>query len=250
MKIGIAERIFGFIWAIWCGFAFVSVMAIATFFIAIFLLVFGKSKANKCLMFSYNYLGPLFQFLFGVKNEIVNIELINPNQNYIVIANHSAQLDIICGSSALPIPAKFLAKSEILKVPFFGFFVKMLAIPVNRKDKNSREQSVTLMTELLKSGESVYIYPEGTRNRVVNGPLKEFKDGAFRIAIDSGVPIAIQVIENTGRLNNPNFLHLIPGKVKTTWLKPIETKHLKPTDIEQLKLEVRGKFQEILNPVK
>ncbi len=118
---------------------------------------------------------------------------------------------------------------------------RMLAIMVNRSDKESREKSLRYMVAELHKGHSIFIYPEGTRNRT-SQPLKEFKDGAFKTAITAQIPIAIQTQIGTKEVNNPKGLQLSLGKVEVHWSEPIETKGMTlddmPALIEKVKREM------------
>jgi 1-acyl-sn-glycerol-3-phosphate acyltransferase len=115
----------------------------------------------------------------------------------------------------------------------------MLSILVDRKSKKSREKAMQYMLKTLREGHSLFLYPEGTRNRT-SAPLKEFKDGAFRTAITAQVPIAVQTLLNTKGVNNPNGVHLLPGKVTVVWNEPIETKGMTEADIPALSERVRN----------
>jgi 1-acyl-sn-glycerol-3-phosphate acyltransferase len=169
------------------------------------------------------------------------LENIEEKGTYVVVANHRSQVDIIAGASALPFPVRFLAKAEVKYIPFFGFMVRMLAIIVDRKSKESREKSYRYMAAALQKGESLFIYPEGTRNRT-EAPLKEFKDGAFKVAVMAQVPIAVQTLVGAMELNDPRTWALYPGTIHLYWSRPVETKGMTAADIPMLKETVRNEM--------
>lgn len=241
----IFKTVFGFIWAIWCSFWFMISMAILTPIYAVILGIGGRKYAMSCIWFNYKYVSRFLLFMFLVRIKIYGREKIDPKKTYVVVANHVAQLDIVAGAAATPQPAKFLAKSEILRVPFFGYMTKMLAIVVERGKKESREKSFRYMVDALKRGESLFIYPEGTRNRTEQ-PLKEFKDGAFRVAIMAQVPMAVHTLVGTKELNNPNGFQIFPGTVKVYWSNPIETAGMTLNDLPRLKEMVRNEMMQHL----
>ena len=234
----IFKRVFGLIWAIWCSFWFMISMAILTPVYAVILGIGGRKYAMSCIWFNYKYVSRFLLFMFLIRIKIYGRKKIDPKKTYVIVANHVAQLDIVAGAAATPQPAKFLAKSEILRVPFFGYMTKMLAIVVERGKKESREKSFRYMVDALKRGESLFIYPEGTRNRTEQ-PLKEFKDGAFRVAIMAQVPMAVHTLVGTKKLNNPNGFQIYPGTVKVYWSDPIETAGMTLNDLPRLKEMVR-----------
>lgn len=70
-------------------------------------------------------------------------------------------------------------------------------VPVDRGEKSSREQSLNSMRERLERGDSLLIFPEGTRQTDPTVPLGQFKDGAFNLAAQSGVPIVALILNRT-----------------------------------------------------
>jgi 1-acyl-sn-glycerol-3-phosphate acyltransferase len=232
------KSVFGFLWAVWGFTWFLLIVALFTIVYAVVLGLFGRKYSMQCVWINCQYLSPFLMWVNGLKLLLHGQEKIKPSQTYVVVANHRSQIDIIAGASALPFPVRFLAKAEIKYIPFFGFMVRMLAIMVDRKDKESREKSYRYMAEALRKGESLFIYPEGTRNRTKQ-PLKEFKDGAFRVAIMAQVPIAVQTLVGARELNDPNSWSLFPGTVQLYWGTPIETKGMTLEDIPHLKELVR-----------
>lgn len=238
------KRAFGFIWGIWAFTAFMIVVAILTPVYAIMLLLFGRKMSINLVWVNYHYASPLLLWLYGIKLKVIGSEKIKQDQAYVFIGNHRAAIDIISSASATPKPARFLAKAEVKYIPLFGYMVAMLGIIVDRKSKESRELSFTKLVDVLRSGESIMLYPEGTRNKGPE-PLMEFKDGAFRAAIEAQVPIAYHVLLNTRELNNPDGTQLYPGTVTAIWGDPVETTGMTQADLPRLKEEVWQKMRDI-----
>ena len=234
----IPKRIFGFIWALWTGFWFMFVVILFTPIFAILLGIFGKKYSMKCVWINCHFLSPFLLAVSLIRLRVFGKEKILADRSYVFVANHNTQVDIIASASAVPQPIRFLAKAEIKNIPVFGTMVKMLAIMVDRKSKESREKSVMYMAEELKKGNSLFLYPEGTRNRT-DQPLKEFKDGAFRVAIMAQVPIAVQTLVGAKIVNAPQGLQLYPGHVEVYFGDPIETKGMTQDDVPALKERVR-----------
>jgi 1-acyl-sn-glycerol-3-phosphate acyltransferase len=238
------KRAFGFIWGIWAFTAFMVVVTILTPVYAILLLLFGKKISIRLVWVNYHYASPLLLWLYGIKLKVTGNEKIKPGKAYVFVGNHRAAIDIISSASATPIPARFLAKAEVKYIPLFGYMVAMLGIIVDRKSKESRELSFIKLVETLRSGESIMLYPEGTRNKG-SEPLMEFKDGAFRAAIAAQVPIAYHVLLNTRELNNPDGTQLYPGSVTVIWGDPIETTGMTQADLPRLKESVWQKMRDM-----
>ena len=143
---------------------------------------------------------------------------------------------------------RFLSKVEVTKIPLIGYVVKRLYITVDRKSKEDRAKSFTKMSDsLLKEKISIVIFPEGTRNRT-DKPLIDFKDGAFRLAVETQVPIAILTIINSGEFSPANkFMQLKPGTLKAVWTEPIPTLNMTMADTPKLKEQVRQRILGILS---
>jgi 1-acyl-sn-glycerol-3-phosphate acyltransferase len=195
---------------------------------------------------SRNWASLILTFYFiGVK--IRNADLIDENKTYVFIANHRSQLDVPAYAVACRNTIRFLAKEELTKIPFMGYIIRNLYISVNRKSKEDRQRSLDAMHQSLKDGISVFLCPEGTRNKTPE-PLLDFRDGAFRLAIEAQIPLAILTVKNSGNLLSPlRPLELSPGVLECIWSKPIETLGMTEHDLPILKEAARKLMIESLN---
>lgn len=184
---------------------------------------------------------------FFIKVDIKGMEFIKPEQPYVFVCNHRSQLDIPLFARASVNTFRFLSKIEVTKIPLIGYVVKRLYITVDRKSKEDRAKSIVKMQDsLLKEKISVVLFPEGTRNRT-SEPLIDFKDGAFRLAIETKLPIAVLTILNSGSFSPANkFMQLKPGTLKAIWAEPIPTDKMSVEDVPRLKEQVRQRILEIL----
>ncbi len=178
---------------------------------------------------------------FWIRVKVKGKELIDPNQEYVFVCNHRSQLDIPLFARACKNTFRFLSKIEVARIPVLGYVVKKLYITVDRSSKEDRVKSIQRMEDsLLKEKISVVLFPEGTRNRT-DAPLIDFKDGAFRLAIETQLPMAVLTIMNSGDFSPANkFMQLEPGTIRAEWSKPIPTKGMTLDDIPKLKAEVRS----------
>ncbi|MGL4598369.1 MAG: lysophospholipid acyltransferase family protein [Bacteroidia bacterium] len=182
----------------------------------------------------------LLHFFFILPLEVENKELIDPKRAYVFVANHRSQLDIPTFALASKNTFRFLAKAELEKIPLLGFLIRKMYITVKRTDRNDRNKSIEVMRQSLNKGISVFICPEGTRNRKNEPVLLDFRDGAFRLAVITQTPIAVLTVMNTGEHLSPNRpLELAPGKLYAAWDAPIETKGMSLEDVPALKARVR-----------
>jgi 1-acyl-sn-glycerol-3-phosphate acyltransferase len=184
---------------------------------------------------------------FFIKVDIKGMEHINPEKAYVFVCNHRSQMDIPLFARACINPFRFLAKIEVTKIPLIGYVVKRLYITVDRKSKDDRAKSfIRMQDSLLKEKISMVIFPEGTRNRTPH-PLIDFKDGAFRLAISTKLPVAVLTILNAGEFSPAHkFMQLKPGTIKAIWTEPISTTNMTSNDLPHLKELVRKRILEVL----
>ena len=166
----------------------------------------------------------VFFFLTGCRLKVKGAEYFEPGKNYVVICNHNSLFDVPVTTPFIPGPPnKTIAKIEMASTPLFGLIYRRGSILVDRKSNSSRRDSFNKMREVLNLGMHMCIYPEGTRNRSTQ-LIKEFQDGAFRLAIDTGKPIMPAVIFNTRKV-------LPPGKPFFFWPCRMEMHFLPPREI-------------------
>ena len=140
---------------------------------------------------------------------------------------------------------RFIAKKQLGRIPLFGWAMRAgRFIFIDRQNAVAARRSIEEAARRIKSGQSVVIYPEGTRTR--DGRLGAFKKGGFHLAIDSGadiVPVAI----HGSRAPMPRGAMLIrPGKVRLEIGVPLSTAGLGPGDRTALVAQVRARIAEML----
>jgi 1-acyl-sn-glycerol-3-phosphate acyltransferase len=163
----------------------------------------------------------VFFFLTGCRLKVKGTGNFELGEKYIVVCNHNSLMDIPVSTPFIPGANKTIAKAGMAKIPLFGLIYKRGSILVNRNDKKSRQNSFRKMKNVLVLGMHMCIYPEGTRNKT-SLPLKEFHDGAFRLAKETGVSIIPAVIFNTKKILSPDkLLYFHPAKMEIHFLTPV-----------------------------
>lgn len=193
----------------------------------------GKRALRRNIFYLHHVFTPIFLTLVGIRLKVEGRKRLDRKQSYVIVGNHSSALDFILNGHAFPGVFRFLAKQELLKIPVFGFIVRKMCLIVDRSSAMSRARSVVALKQQLAEGWSIFIYPEGSRN-ASDQPLAPFFDGAFRIAIQTGAPVAVQTIVNIRHIT-ANGAGLRPGTVRVVWDEPIPTEGLGTGDIEILK---------------
>lgn len=162
------------------------------------------------------------------------------------VANHVSFLDIPLYARSCKNTFRFLSKAELAKIPLMGYVIKNLYITVDRSDKKDRSKSLDKMKESLDEGISVFLAPEGTRNKT-DQPLLDFREGAFRLAIKAQVPLAILTIKNSQKLLSPlRPLEMRPGIIYAEWSEPIDISNLGEEDVTTLKEKARDAMLAVL----
>lgn len=158
--------------------------------------------------------------MIGCPLRISGKEHFEAGKNYIVVCNHNSLMDVPVTSPGIPGTNKTIAKKEFAKVPLFGIIYQLGSVLVDRKSEQSRREGYQQMKAVLAMGMHICIYPEGTRNKT-NEPLKPFKDGAFRLALETGKPVMPALLFHTRGV-------MPAGKVFFLWPHPLEMQFLPP----------------------
>ncbi len=120
---------------------------------------------------------------------------IKKNECYIIVSNHQSQLDILVAFRIF-FPFKWVSKVEVFRLPFIGWnMVLNRYIKLKRGDKKSISKMMSDCEKLLSEGNSIYLFPEGTRSKT--GQLRSFKPGAFILAHKMKRPILVIAISGT-----------------------------------------------------
>lgn len=208
-------------------------------YVIVFAILTEKRAPGAAHQVSRIWAAVLFIFYF-IRPETENKQFIDKKSTYVFVSNHKSLLDIPLFALSCKNTFRFLAKEELVKIPLMGYVIKRLYITVNRSDRKDRHRSMEIMNQSLQEGISVFICPEGTRNRNDEPMLLDFKDGAFRLAIHSGKPLAVFTVLNSGELLSPvKWMQLKPGILRGVWDKPIDTTGMTEDDLPALKEKVR-----------
>jgi 1-acyl-sn-glycerol-3-phosphate acyltransferase len=134
---------------------------------------------------------------------------------------------------------KWLSKAELFRIPFMGWLMYLAGdVPVKRGFGPSAVEAMAKCRQILARKVSVMIFPEGTRSSTMD--LLPFKDGAFRLAIDAGVPILPLALHGTGTALRKHDWRIGRSTAVVEVLSPVETAGLTPADVPALKQRVRN----------
>jgi len=158
---------------------------------------------------------------------------IKKNTSYIIIANHKSYWDIFAIYGWLGLDIKWVMKKELRKIPGVGFgSAKVGHIFIDRSNRKNAIDSINEAKNKLINGTSVVFFPEGTRSKT--GEMGIFKKGAFKLAIDLGLPILPITIIGTQNILPPGTINLLPGKIKMNIHSPINTSMYNDENLSEL----------------
>jgi 1-acyl-sn-glycerol-3-phosphate acyltransferase len=175
----------------------------------------------------------------GTRLTVEGSQHIDPDQSYIVVANHLSTLDIMVCFLAVPLPIRYLAKKELFRIPLLAQAMRAVGIiEVDRTARAAIHNSVNRQArELLAHKRSLIIYPEGTRPR--DGVMRPFKKGAFTMAISSQLPVLPLSIHGTYEAAAPGKPWFRGGPVTAIIDPPIPTVGMTGADADSLRDQVR-----------
>ncbi len=212
----------------------ITLILVLPAYFAVFTLAGSRRSPHMAHRVSRAWAGFMFAMLL-IRFRPLFRDRIDPARTYVFIANHKSTIDIPAYALACGNTFRFLAKAELTRIPVMGYVIRKLYVSVRRSDKSDRSRSMDAMKKSIDAGISVFICPEGTRNRTER-PLLDFRDGAFRLAIRTGTPLAILTLHGTARLHSPRRpAELRPGRIIGEWSQPIETKGMTEADLPGLK---------------
>ncbi|MBQ3635333.1 MAG: 1-acyl-sn-glycerol-3-phosphate acyltransferase [Bacteroidales bacterium] len=163
----------------------------------------------------------IMQWLTPMPTEVVGEENIDKKQSYVVICNHQSAYDIMAIYGSLPIDFRWIMKKELRNVPALGFACEKCGhIFIDRSSARAAYRTLQEAKKVLVDGKSVVIFPEGTRSGTRE--MHAFKHGAFKMALDLGLPILPVSIKDTHIVMSKGLASLRPGRVRLTIHKPFE----------------------------
>ena len=179
----------------------------------------------------HQWLNPLWTFRTS------GVRVADPRNPYVVVSNHESFVDMLL-ISHLPWEMKWLSKKSIFGIPLVGWLMRMAGdVELVRGDRDSVVAAMQVCGDCLGRRVSVMLFPEGTRTR--DGALGEFKDGAFRLAIDHQVPVLPLVVNGTREALQAGSWRMNVTRAEVRVLAPIPTAGMGRDDAPALRDRVR-----------
>ena len=179
-------------------------------------------------------------FIMGLERlDVDGVERLSAARGTLLMMNHTSGIDIMAVIRASDRPIAFLAKRGLFLVPFFGWYMSAARmVSIDRRNRERAVASLDRAGDRLVGGETLLIFPEGTRSRA--GGLLPFKKGGFIVAHQRGLPILPMVIAGARDIHQVGFLVRGRGPVAMVVDQPIDTARFE--DVQSLMAFTRGRF--------
>jgi 1-acyl-sn-glycerol-3-phosphate acyltransferase len=185
--------------------------------------------------------GRLLCTLNGIQVDVKGLEHIRQDQAQVFIANHQGFFDIFALSGFLPVQIRWVAKSSLFKIPFVGWAIAASGyIPVVRGNRKKSYQAFVATIEKLKAGNSIVIFPEGTRSE--DGTIGPFKKGGLLLSVRSGAPLVPVTLLGTGNIIKKGSGIIRPGRIQIIISPPIPSQ----TVVEEKEEKVLNTLRDII----
>ncbi len=229
-------RVLQYIYCVYALLLFILIMFLA-FPLIILASPFGIKGGNLIYKICKRWAGTWY-LLVGIRHRDIFEAPHHTSKQYIFVANHISYMDIPPIVLTARQPIRVLGKYEMVKIPVFGWIYRTAVILVDRRDAETRAKSVRALKAAIARGISIFIFPEGTFNET-GQPLKDFFDGAFRIAIETQTPIKpLLFVDTQKRLHYRGLFELTPGLNRVVYLEEIKVDGLTMKDLPALKQQV------------
>lgn len=187
--------------------------------IALLFVPFTKPKTRPFQIAAHIWARFLISFS-RIKMSASRIKNIPNDKPVLLVSNHQGMADIPLLLAYLPVHFRFVIKKELFKIPIFGWYLKKAGyLSIDRTSVLRGYRTLEKVAEVIKTGESILIFPEGTRTKT--GKLGKFKKGSLLPALKSGAPIIPIAISGVFNIIPPGTWLINPGPVKLHIGKPI-----------------------------
>ena len=182
--------------------------------------------------------GKIIAWLTTMFVTVEGSEHLDPNRTYVVVCNHQSQYDIFLVYGWLDLDLKWVMKAEIRKIPGVGIGCEKAGhIFVDRGNPEQTSLAVSEALDRVGDGVGILFFAEGSRS--MDGKLKPFKKGAFRIAASQELPILPVTIIGTRDIQRPKSLLVKPGKARLVIHPAIEVAGGSNQEIRELMNQTR-----------
>jgi 1-acyl-sn-glycerol-3-phosphate acyltransferase len=225
------------IYSIYALITFVAIMLLI-FPFALIAALFGRITGGNMIYRLCMIWADIWFFLIFIYHRNYYEQPLDKNKQYIFVGNHISYIDAPLLVKTIRRPIRALGRIELSNMPVFGFIYRSVVVIVNRSDAAHRAKSVRNLKSIISKGISIIVMPEGTFN-MGHQPLKDFYDGAFRVAIETQTTLKpFLLLDAFDRMHYRHLFTLTPGKSRAIFLQEVPVDGLTLDDVSSLKQKV------------
>ena len=205
-----------------------------------------KASPGSCTKFRHGYARFAMKgiwLLAGGRATVIGLENIPEDHPVLFVGNHRSIFDIILAGSLIKYPVGFVAKKELQGTPITLIMEEIHCLFLDREDPRQGLKTILTAIDYVKSGISMFIFPEGTRCKV-EGTFLPFHAGSFKIATKAKVPIVPVTIVGMGDVFEDHYPRLKWAPVVIEFGKPIETADMDRNAQKDLPDKVKALMEE------
>lgn len=209
----------------------------------------NQDKADFIQLRMVQWVFKIIHVLAGIKITVIGEENVPTDEAVLYVANHRSMADIVVTYARCPRLTGFVAKKGVDKVPALRAWMRRLHCEfLDRDDIKQGLKVILSCIEKVKNGISIFIFPEGTRNKNSVDPtdIGEFKDGSFKIASKTGCKVVPVAITGTNKVFEDHFPYIKSANVILEYGKPITIKELDKEDQKHVGLYFQNVVQQML----
>ncbi|MFH1710386.1 MAG: lysophospholipid acyltransferase family protein [bacterium] len=229
-------------------------VAVASFIVGTLLTIpfaIAAREHHKPFQLSARAWAKMLMLISGARTTVSGLDNIPKDGGLIFASNHQGAFDILIHLAYLPRYFRFVAKSELFKIPFFGWYMSLAGyVPIEREVSASAHRTIGSVADVLSKGDCILMFPEGTRSKT--GELGPFKRGSLMAAFSSGAAVVPVAISGSYKMmpKKTYLINVVPVEIK--FGRPISFKKyfgIKPTkdDYERELTRLREEIQKLLD---
>ena len=206
----------------------------------------GRASLAELRFVEYGF--RMVNLISGHKIDIIGLENIPEDKAVLFVGNHRGFFDVITSYAYMPNLTGYVAKKSFRKVPFLGFIMQRInCLFMDREDPKQSMKTITKMTENIKNGISMFIYPEGTRNHdPVEWNLLPMHRGSFKPAQRAKCPIVPVAVSHSDRALENCFPRIKPTHIVLRFGSPFCYADLSEEDRKNIEVYTSGIISEML----
>jgi 1-acyl-sn-glycerol-3-phosphate acyltransferase len=230
----IFRKLIGILFSIYAFTIFIIIMLVV-FPIVIIASFFGKVRGGNIIYNLCRTWADVALFMWGMRHKNIYEAPKAKDHAVVFVFNHISYMDIPFMMKAFRRQAiRIVGKAEMAKIPIFGYIYRKAVVMVDRESEAGRIRTVKEMRKVIAKNISVVIAPEGTFN-MTHKPLKDFYNGAFKIAVETETPVQpVLFLDGYDRLNYNSIFSMTPGRSRAVFLQEI----MPGNDVQELKAKV------------